>query len=64
MAKSLAGKIFSKGAEKLEVILRAGIWNFEIYMGIKKERVEVNTTNHSDDQETFQDLSSNMLPER
>ena len=49
MAKSLAGKILSKGAEKLEVILRAGICNkralyvirdfFKIYMGINRERM-------------------------
>ena len=51
MAKSLAGKILSKGAEKL-VILRVGICDkralyvirdfFLIYMGINREPVEVN----------------------
>ena len=49
MAKNLAGKILSKGAEKLELILRAGICDKralyvirDFYMGINREPVEVN----------------------
>ena len=52
MAKNLAGKILSKGAKKLEGILRAGICDkralyvirdfFKNYMGINREPVEVN----------------------
>ena len=49
MAKNLAGKILNKGAEKLEVILRAGICDKralyvirDCYIGINREPVEVN----------------------